>query len=196
MSAGADKAVLRAHSPRRRGALAAAARAAETAATISCCLELLARLPAGPVASYLASGAELDLDGLHRRLWDAGTRLLVPRVAGPGLLAWSQLRAGQPTVIGAHGIREVDPGQSHTEPLPETAVLLVPGLAFAPDGRRLGQGGGYYDRLLVGHAGVSVGVGFACQRCDELPGDAHDQRVAGLILGGILLHDPLRGVEP
>ncbi len=196
MSAAADKAALRAHVRRRRAALAAAARAQETAATIACCLELLARLPPRPVASYLASGSELDLDGLHRRLWEAGTLLLVPRVAGEGLLAWQQLRAGQPTVPGAHGIRMADLGQSPAAALPEGAVLLVPGVAFSPDGRRLGQGGGYYDRLLVGHGGTSVGVGFACQRCDQLPSEAHDQRVDGLVLGGVLLRDPLRGVEP
>jgi hypothetical protein len=39
-------------------------------------------------------------------------------------------------------------------------------------------------------------VGFAGQRCDELRSDDHDRRVDGLILGGILLRDPLRGVEP
>jgi 5-formyltetrahydrofolate cyclo-ligase len=196
MSVAADKEAVRALCRRRRGALPAAARVAETAATVGCCLALLARLPPGPVASYLASGAELDLDELHRRLWQAGTRLLVPCVAGAGLLAWQQLCAGQGTVPGALGIRTVDPGQSPAGPLPEGAVLLVPGVAFAPDGRRLGQGGGYYDRLLALHGGVSVGVGFACQRCAELPSEAHDRPVAGLILGGILLRDPLRRVEP
>jgi 5-formyltetrahydrofolate cyclo-ligase len=196
MSAAADKAALRARYRRRRGALAAGERAAETAGTIARCLELLARLPHGAVATYLAAGAELDLDGLHRQLWQAGRRLLVPRVAGPGLLAWQQLRPGQATLPGAHGIRVADPGLSPAAELPEAAVLLVPGVAFARDGRRLGQGGGYYDRLLARHAGLSVGVGFACQRCDELPSDAHDQRVDGLILGGTLLRDPLEAVEP
>ena len=95
----------------------------------------------------------------------------MPRVAGPGLLAWQQLRSGQRTEPGAHGIHVADPGQSPAAPLPQTAVLLVPGGVRA-DGSRLGQAASYYDRLLARHAGVERGVVFACQRCDELPSAA------------------------
>ncbi len=55
------------------------------------------------------------------------------------------------------------------------AVVLVPGLAFAMDGSRLGHGAGYYDRLLarLGDGVVRVGVtdGFIV---GGLPTDAHD----------------------
>ena len=64
-------------------------------------------------------------------------------------------------------------------------AILVPGVAFTRDGRRLGRGGGYYDRLLArcpAHV-VRIGVCFECQILDALPLEAHDQRVHIVITG-------------
>jgi 5-formyltetrahydrofolate cyclo-ligase len=57
--------------------------------------------------------------------------------------------------------------------------LLVPGLAFTTCGRRLGRGGGYYDRTLAAlspHA-VALGVCFSLQIVTTLPAEPHDQSV-------------------
>jgi 5-formyltetrahydrofolate cyclo-ligase len=58
-------------------------------------------------------------------------------------------------------------------------VVVVPGLAFTADGRRLGQGGGHYDRFLRGlrPGCVTVGAGFAEQLVDDLPTEPHDVRL-------------------
>jgi 5-formyltetrahydrofolate cyclo-ligase len=55
-------------------------------------------------------------------------------------------------------------------------VIVVPGLAFTVDGRRLGQGGGWYDRFLAGRRADcrTIGVCFAPQLVDNLPTDEHD----------------------
>lgn len=55
-------------------------------------------------------------------------------------------------------------------------VIVVPGLAFTADGRRLGQGGGWYDRFLPGRRAdcVTIGVCFAPQLVDDVPVDQHD----------------------
>ena len=58
-------------------------------------------------------------------------------------------------------------------------VVVVPGLAFTADGRRLGQGGGHYDRFLPRlRAGcVTIGAAFAEQLVDDLPTEPHDVRL-------------------
>jgi len=58
-------------------------------------------------------------------------------------------------------------------------LVVVPGLAFTADGRRLGQGGGHYDRFLTRlRAGcTTVGAAFAEQLVDDLPTEPHDVRL-------------------
>jgi 5-formyltetrahydrofolate cyclo-ligase len=58
-------------------------------------------------------------------------------------------------------------------------VVVVPGLAFTADGRRLGQGGGHYDRFLrrLRPGCVTVGAAFAEQLVDDLPTEPHDVRL-------------------
>lgn len=62
-------------------------------------------------------------------------------------------------------------------------VVVVPGLAFAVDGRRLGRGRGHYDRFLaaVGPTCLSVGVGFSEQLVDDVPVVAHDVRLDAVV---------------
>jgi 5-formyltetrahydrofolate cyclo-ligase len=52
----------------------------------------------------------------------------------------------------------------------------VPGVAFDASGRRLGRGGGSYDRALAarGAATLAVGLAYDEQVVDEVPTDAHD----------------------
>ena len=57
----------------------------------------------------------------------------------------------------------------------EPAVLFVPLLAFTAEGRRLGQGGGHYDRWLAAHNGVTaIGLAWDVQEVADLPHEPHD----------------------
>src|SRR5215208_2600982 len=71
----------------------------------------------------------------------------------------------------------VEPGDVDPQSLD---VVVVPGLAFTADGRRLGQGGGHYDRFLprLRPSCVTVGAAFAEQLVEDLPTESHDARVS------------------
>jgi 5-formyltetrahydrofolate cyclo-ligase len=179
-----SKAALRQRQRSLRRALDPAQRAAETLATAQACAGLARGVP----ASYAALPDELDLAGLHLARWRSLRAVFLPRVLGPGRLAWHTVIDGDQLVPGAFAIPEPDPLRAALVELPPGTIVFVPGLAFTADGRRLGQGGGYYDRLLAQRPDLeAVGVGFACQLLDDLPCEAHDVRLSGLVIAGRVL---------
>jgi len=58
----------------------------------------------------------------------------------------------------------------------ELDLVMVPGTAFDLRGGRMGQGKGYYDRLLANTRpdALLVGLAFECQIFDEIPVAPHD----------------------
>lgn len=58
----------------------------------------------------------------------------------------------------------------------ELDLVMVPGTAFDPRGGRMGQGKGYYDRLLsrARPDAPLVALAFDCQIFDEIPVASHD----------------------
>ena len=69
--------------------------------------------------------------------------------------------------------------------VPRAAIdfVLVPGVAFDLEGRRLGYGGGYYDRLLpllAPHA-TRVAGAFDVQIVERVPAAPHDVRVDTIV---------------
>ncbi len=94
-----------------------------------------------------------------------------------------------------HPAREVAAGyRGIPEPLPELPTIdvrevdwvLVPGVAFDSTGRRLGYGGGYYDRLLaLASPGVPrVAGAFDLQILAQVPSAPHDLRVDTIVTPG------------
>ena len=182
------KTALRSHFRATRRALEPALRSAETTATIAVLSSYLQTRADCPLASYLALPDELDLADLHRFWWSQKRSLWLPRVSGPGTLTWhvftDENSIVHGTTLGSFGIREPDPVRIPAQTLPHNATVLVPGLAFTRDGQRLGQGKGFYDRVLSTHQGHTIGIGYRCQQAEHLPTETHDQSVAMVVLGG------------
>ncbi len=127
------------------------------------------------VLAYMALSWETGTTELLEHFWNHGIRVALPRVSGSEM-DFFEVSSFDDLSEGAYHILE--PGEScPCADWPE-APILVPGLAFSRDGRRLGKGGGYYDKYLEKHPNhATVALAYEFQITDAIPAAAHDQPV-------------------
>ena len=99
--------------------------------------------------------------------------------------------------------REIAPGyrgipEPHAD-CPRVALasidwVLVPGIAFDAEGRRVGYGGGYYDRLLplLEKGAARVAGAFELQIVERVPAAPHDTTVDAIVTERRTLEPPPR----
>ena len=126
------------------------------------------------VAVYAALGAEVDTTAIVLGAVARGKRVAFPRAAGDRGLAFS-LSSLDALVQGPYGARQPPPDAPILEPS-RLGLVLVPGVAFDLECRRLGRGRGHYDATLSAMpAGiVRIGLAFEVQIVDEVPSEPHD----------------------
>jgi len=164
----------------RRQALSPAIAAAAGAAVTNRVLALPQWATAREILLYLPVGNEVDTRVLAGRILTEGRGLLLPRCRphAPGLLDLGRIDSLAEARPGRYGIPE--PAADRCRP-PEAFtpdLILVPGVAFDLTGRRLGFGGGYYDRLLALPTmaeACTVGLAYAFQMVTRLPAEAWDR---------------------
>lgn len=184
-----DKEAWRRALRRRRASLPPAERAARAARIAQHAWSLVKGFPS--CLLYASAGTEVDTRPLATRLREGGVAVYYPRVLGSLLVAVRVEDEGQ-LVPGFRGVPE-PPAHLPAAPWSEVRAAVIPGLGFTPDGRRLGQGGGHYDRLLaVWRPELVLGLAFAVQIVPDLPVEEHDQRVDGVVTEDGVLWSPGR----
>lgn len=146
---------------------------------IALCTELGARR----VSCYASLPDEPDTSGFIDWARRHDVEVLLPVSRDDGLLDWALATDDEPTVPGMFGIDEPS-----GEPLSPMAVndvdlMLVPASGVDANGVRTGWGRGYFDKTLGSMAeGPPVfAVIFDDELVDELPREAHDEPVDGVV---------------
>ena len=140
------------------------------------------------VAGYWPIRTEVSPLPLMGDLAGEGLATALPVTPEPGgVLAFRPWRQGDALVEGPYGTSEPAPEALDTTP----DILLVPLLAFDDGCRRLGYGGGFYDRTIAAlrarNPGTrALGLAYAEQRVDRLPVEAHDEPLDAVLTPGRL----------
>ena len=136
---------------------------------------------ASTVMAFWAFGSEPDTAPLIAALHARGVRVALPKIVEGDL----QLRAfvpGDPVTMTSFGAGEPVDGEV-IDPS-EIDVVVTPAVAFDRSGRRVGYGGGFYDRFLpkTRPDSIRVGIGFDVQLVDDdLPNGHFDLRVDAVV---------------
>ena len=133
---------------------------------------------------YLPYNQEVRTWPILARAKADGKRVAVPKVYGNEMkFLW--LDDFTQVAEGAYTI----PEPVFDEPVAgdETALIIMPGLAFDPAGHRVGYGGGFYDRYLEAHPHHRlVALCYPFQLFDHLVVEDHDVPVDLVICAGEL----------
>jgi len=167
-----------------RDALPTAVRTAASAAIAARIVERADFRAARTVLLTLPFGSEWDTVAVMRAALAAGQTVAVPRVDKASRMLELHAIADPERDIVA-GYRDIP------EPLPACPLVsrdtidfvLVPGVAFDRLGRRIGYGGGYYDRLLplLSPRAARVAGAFDVQLVARVPAAPHDVAVDAVV---------------
>ena len=132
------------------------------------------------VMFYMPISGEVDLTPLALSAFEQGKSVCVPRVD------WNR-HVMSPVEVNSFDDEDMEtdergirtPVTGRPVPIREIDLVIVPGLAFDTHGRRLGRGGGFYDRFLSTLRGrtTTVGLVFDQQIAAIVPVDPHDVSV-------------------
>jgi 5-formyltetrahydrofolate cyclo-ligase len=145
-------------------------------------------LPGARVAAFAGVRTEPPTDALLEALAVAGRQVLLPVLLEDLDLDWALYDGRDGLVAGERGMLEPGGPRLGREAVAAVDVVLAPALAVDPDGNRLGQGGGSYDRAIARARAPVVAVVFDDEMVEHVPVEQHDRPVDGVLTpaGGLI----------
>lgn len=147
---------------------------------------ILENFPEGKhvVCAYYPMPTEVDIVPLMEELLKRGCDLYLPRTEGKSF-QFRKVTSLDGLLPGPFGILEPKADDEDLDNA-DAQYVLVPGIAFDKTGARLGRGNGGYDRWLAhlrsDNDTVRIwGVLFDCQLVNEVPAEAHDEKVDAIV---------------
>jgi len=131
------------------------------------------------VAFYVSSkDNEVDTHAAIDRCLARDIEVLVPVTDhGRHTMTWSRIRSRD--VLEPAGFGILEPPADRREPADpyRAEVAVVPGIAFDDACRRIGYGGGYYDRFMGEFDGITIAPAFDTQIVPRIYPEPHDLAV-------------------
>jgi 5-formyltetrahydrofolate cyclo-ligase len=138
---------------------------------------------ANNIAAFASFDGEPNLSGAMSRLVEDGKTLALPVLTEEKKMEFRKWTPTTPGQTNRFGI--IEPAQGRRIGIWELDVVLLPMVAWNAIGRRIGMGGGYYDRelnpLRDEERPLRVGVAFGVQQAVHLPTDPWDVDVHAVV---------------
>jgi 5-formyltetrahydrofolate cyclo-ligase len=131
------------------------------------------------IAAYVPVGPEPGGPDLVEILAATGARILLPVLLGDNDLDWAPFDGG--LAPGPRGLSQPTGERLGLDGLRSADLILVPALAVDRSGRRMGRGGGSYDRALARATAPVVALLHDDEFIEKVPAEAHDRPVHGVI---------------
>ncbi len=129
---------------------------------------------------YVSCKGEVDTIRIIEKSLELGKQVAVPKCGKNGTMQFYLIKSFDELAKGAYGIPE--PTGTSIPAITEKTVCFVPAVAYTPQGSRLGQGGGYYDRFLEQYPALrTIGICYDCMLMPDLPCEPHDRNVDAVI---------------
>lgn len=126
------------------------------------------------VMAYVSLPEEPDTRELIGAALEEGKTVLLPHCVDREHMVALPVKDLSSLKPGILGIPEPVPAEGEKVAVPEPDLILVPCVAAAPHGIRLGHGAGYYDRFLAEHRGKSICLCFRAFLRGDLPAEETD----------------------
>ena len=123
---------------------------------------------------FVGTSGEINTAPILEEALRQGKRVGVPKCTARGIMEVREIRSLRDLEAGKYGILE--PGAHAPVIQPEEINLaIVPCMSCSHDGRRLGYGGGYYDRYLGRTRAVKAVICRERIMRADIPVEPHDQ---------------------
>lgn len=142
---------------------------------------------AGRIACYLAVRGELDCGAFIKEARRRGRKIYLPVLRGRELV-FAPFAAGARMRLNRFAIPEPRIARLHCLRARELDAVIAPLVAFDHAGRRLGSGGGFYDRSLrflrtrrLWRRPRLIGIAFEVQHVESLPVRSWDVQLTSVV---------------
>lgn len=138
---------------------------------------------------YVSCRDEVETHELIKKSLLKGKEVFVPKVDGNTLSVF-RIRDLNELKAGAYGILEPVSGKPVS--IKRFDVILVPAIGFDKNCNRIGQGKGFYDKLLKKITGYKIGLAFSEQLVEKIPKEEHDVPVDLIITDSLQIFNPFK----
>jgi 5-formyltetrahydrofolate cyclo-ligase len=122
---------------------------------------------------YMPIRNEVDVRLLLEPARTDGKSVYLPKVLPENYMEFYSYNESTALISGAYDILEPDSTEI-LEP-DEDTLIIMPGAVFSKDNKRIGYGGGYYDRYLAKHPECkTMAVAYDFQVLEQIPYEEHD----------------------